>query len=112
MIYTYTHKQLSAGTALTASAVTQYTVPDSTTTIVKQIVFCNTDTSARTVTVYAIPSGGSAAAANTIFSAMSLQPGETKVIPMEMVLPTGAFIQALASSASVVSMRVSGIERM
>lgn len=98
-----------APAALTASLVTQYTVPGSTEAIVKEIILCNTDTVARSVDVHVVPSGGSAAASNQIH-ADSLQPKQTRILSLNTLLDTGDFVQAKASSASVVSYRMSVIE--
>jgi hypothetical protein len=110
MALTYTPKQLTAGVALTASAVTEYTVPAATTTILKEIELCNTDTVVRTASVHVIASGGTLGVLNTLLNATSLQPNETKIISLSRVMPTGTFIQALASSAAVVAFNASGIE--
>jgi hypothetical protein len=110
MALTYTPKEFKTGTALTASAVTQYTVPASTTSILKEIEICNTDAAVRTFTVYVIPAAGSASVANTILNAVSIQPNDTKVISLSRVMPTGSFIQAKADAGAVVSFNASGIE--
>jgi hypothetical protein len=44
---------------------------------VLSILFCNLDTVARVITLYAIPSGGSASATNTILSAYTIPAGDT-----------------------------------
>jgi len=106
----YTPKQLTAGVALTASLVTEYTVPAATTTILKEIIICNTDTVVRTVTAHVIASAGSAGVLNTILDAVSIQAGETKIFSLSTVMPTGTFIQAVASSNAVVSFFASGVE--
>ena len=103
--------KMVAGSALTSSLVTYYTVPATTKeAIVKEIEFCNTDTVTRTVTLHIIPSGGSAGVANRVYSTLSIQAGETKNFSRSTVLLPGGFIQALADSASVVSMDISGVE--
>lgn len=103
--------KMTAGSALTNALVTYYTVPaTSKQAIVKEIEFCNTDTVARTVTVNIIPSAGSASVANTVYSAITIQPGETKNFSRSTVMLPGGFIQALASVGAVVSMDVSGVE--
>lgn len=105
---TNTIKQLVAPTALSATTTTTlYTAPASTKTIIKEILLCNTDTVARTVTMFV---GTGSAVANTILSALSLAPGETKFITLSTVLNTGEFIKGGASSASVVSCTISGVE--
>ena len=105
-----TAKRLVAGSALTAVLATYYTVPAATTTIIKEIWFCNTDTSARTVDAHIVPSAGAAAVANQIFDGLVLQAGETKIYSLSSVLPSGTFLQVLASVAAVVSINVSGVE--
>ena len=105
-----TVKRLVAGSAIAATITTYYTVPAATNAIVKEIIVCNTDTVARTFDLHIVPSAGSAAAANQIFQDETLQAGQSKIISLSSVMPTGATIQALASSASVVALNVSGVE--
>jgi len=105
-----TAKRLIPGSALTGSLVTYYTVPPGTMTIIKEIIFCNTDTVARTISANIIPLSGSAAIANQIFDTYTLKASETKIFSLSSVMPSGSFLQALASSAAVVSMNVSGYE--
>lgn len=107
-----TPKVLIAPAQLTVSAATYYTVPANTTTIIKKLTFTNTSGTARTVTVYFIPSGGSASDTNTLT--------KTQSIPATSVwecyeaeghtLGAGDFIQALADGATAVSVRASGLE--
>src|SRR5690242_3162269 len=96
----YTPKQLTPGTALTAALVTEYTVPASTTTILKELVLCNTDTVVRTVTVNLVAAAGAAGVLNTLLNAVALQPNETKILSLSTVMTTGTFIQAKASQAA------------
>ena len=104
---TNTIKQMSAGALSATTTTTLYTVPASTKAIIKEIVLCNTDTSARTVTMQV---GAGTAAANRILSALSLAAGETKFITLSTVLNTTETISAGASSANVVSCTISGTE--
>jgi len=103
-------KKLIPGTVLTASLVTLYTVPDNTRTRANELLICNTDTAARTFTVNFVASGDTAAVKNTVFDAAPVGPGETLTLGLDQVLETGDFIQALADSANVVSIRMSGVE--
>jgi len=103
-----TVKQLVAPTALSATPTTTlYTVPASTKAIVKEVLLCNTDTVSRTVTLYF---GSGTGAANTVLSALTVNPGETKFITLSSVLIAADKISGGASSASVVSIVVSGVE--
>ena len=108
----YTEKRVIVGSTLTASSADYYTVPSSTTSILKELVVCNTDTSARTFTVYITPTSGTAgAAANTIFNQVTIQPNETKIFGLTTVMPANYTLKALASVTSVVSISASAIER-
>lgn len=94
---------------LTATAATYYTVPASKTVQIDQASVFNSDASARTVTIYLVPSGGTASAENAIVTALSLAAGETKLVPeLNHKLTEAMTIQALASSANVVALTVSG----
>lgn len=105
-----TPKEMTAGTLLTATAATLYTVPANTSARVNEMLLCNTDTSARTFTFYMIASGDSAAAKNTIFSGVTIGPGETRTLGLDQVLPAASFIQGLADVTSKIAVRISGVE--
>ena len=82
---------------LTTAAATLYTVPSGQ--IARGIVirFTNTTAGIVTFTCYAVPSGGSAAAGNTVVTAKAIAPNDF----FDLVIPTlkaGDFIQALASA--------------
>lgn len=106
---TITAKRFAAGSQLTAAATTYYTAPANTKAVVKQAELVNTTGAAVTCTVYVIPSGGAANAANTVISARSIAPGEAYPCPelVNQVLEAGGFIQALGLN---VSFNASGIE--
>lgn len=106
---TYTPKQLFQ-TVATASFVTQYTVPASTSTIVKEIVVCNTTTSSATLSVSFVPNAGSAGTTNAVISAAPIAANSTVIYTFSQVLPTGAFISLLAGTASALTVTGSGIE--
>jgi hypothetical protein len=104
--------------ALTGSAATLYTAPVKTrstgtpgaTAKLMGINFCNTDSSARTVTLYLIASGGTASAANTVMAAVSIAAGGNYSFPCPtdgIPLASGEFIQGLASVTAVVTHRIS-----
>lgn len=106
-----TPKRLIASQLLTGSAATYYTATNCKARI-DSFTLTNTDTSAVTVTVYIIASGGTASADETIISAKSLAAGECYTCP-ELVggwLESGEFVQAFAGTASKVVIRSSGIE--
>lgn len=107
-----TGKTLVGGSQLTASAVTYYTAPTSTRTQIQAMTLTNTTAGAITATVYLVPSGGSASDSNTVLSAKSIAADESyKVIEaIGQWLEAGATIQALAGSATSISLVASGIE--
>jgi len=104
-------KPLIAGSQVAASATTYYTATNVRTRVDKMTA-CNTTAGAITLTVYRITVGGSASAANTIISARSIAPGETYTCPEAVGhwLAPGDFIQALASSATSITLMASGVE--
>jgi hypothetical protein len=107
-----TAKVLAAGSQLTTSAATYYTVPALTTTIIQSVVLTNTTAGPITATVHLVASGGSATASNMVLSAKSLTASETLVVPgaAGMVLATGGTLQALASANTSISLMASGTE--
>lgn len=80
-------------------------------TIIKQIIVCNTDTSARTFTLY-LDTNSTAAASETLFNAVSLAVNETKIINTSIVLRAAQDqkIMALASVANKVTITLVGLE--
>lgn len=94
-----------AAAQLTASAVTYYPAPAATTSTINNLSLTNTSASPVAVTLYRVPSGGTASAANTILSAFSLAAGQTYVPPQAigLQLDPGMTLQALASTAAAVT---------
>ena len=81
--------------------------------LLKSIILCNTDSTARTVTIYLVESGGSAAANRAILSAATIAAATTTVLtfPDETCpLDSGETVQGLASSANVVTYRINVVE--
>lgn len=105
---------------LSNSNGTLYTAPSASSptgatqgALLKSIVLCNTDTANRTVTLYAVESGGSAAANRAVLSAAIIGPGVTITIAFaddEFPLDSGETIQGLADSASKVTYRINVVE--
>jgi hypothetical protein len=107
---TYTTKQLAAVTGLTASAATLYTVPTSTTTTVKTILLSNYTATDRSVTLYLVPSGGTAANGNKILGEINVPANTTTTIDTAIMMPAGAFLSGLASVTTSVNIHISGVE--
>lgn len=109
MAGTFTAKPLGQ-VSLTAAEADVYTVPASTVARVTQIVFCNTDTSDRTVRLWAIPSAGASGVANALFYDYLIPAKRSLVVDTNLYLSAAAKIRGLASVTSVVSCQVFGIE--
>ena len=106
MTQTKLHAPAQLGTSLT----TLYTVPGSTTTIVKQVALCNTAAANRTVTLHLVPSAGTAASANAILFDVAVDSKSTTFVNLSAVMATGDTIQASASVAASVSIHSFGIQ--
>lgn len=105
-------KRIISGSQLTASAATYYTVPANTKCVLKRITFCNTDTVPRAITIYLVPSAGSAADSNTITKTKTLYPNETWSCPDSEghVIEAGGTVQAMADAATAITIIGSGVE--
>lgn len=107
-----TAKNLISSKYAASSATTEYTAPASTRTLIDKFTATNTDGAAQTITVYIVPSGGSAGGSNIIVSAFSMAAGETKDFSslQNQILNTGDFVSVFASVPSKVVIRLSGRE--
>jgi hypothetical protein len=94
---------------LQGSTTVYYTVATGLQAIVKEIILCNTDTGAITVTLNYLKTGGTLAK-GTILSAYSIAAGETKILSLSSVLNAADTIKGLASTADKVTLYVSGVE--
>ena len=108
-----TPKPIIPGSLLTGSAATYYTCPASTRCVVKKLIFCNTEAATPyTVTVYRVPSGGSAGSTNIVVNAHAIDAAESwECYQMENhILAPGDLIQAFCSTNAKVAITGSGIE--
>ncbi len=106
---------------LTASSVTLYTAPNVSSptgntqgALLKSIILCNTDTSARTVTIYLIESGGSVADNRAILKDLTIaaKTTHTEFYPDDTCpLASGETVRGLASLTAVITYRISVVER-
>lgn len=108
---TVTPKRIIAGSQLTASVATYYTCKANTKCTIKNLSFSNTTDTARTVTVNLVASGGSATASNQLVTTHTI-PAYSEWpcgIASGHVLEAGGTIQAVADSASAVTIIGSGL---
>ena len=101
-----------ATTLVAASATSVYTVAESTRTRIDAMTLTNTDTAARTVSIYLVSSGGSPGDSNIVLKDASIAPGASLRVKeaVGQVLHTGGKIYAVASVASKVAIYASGVE--
>lgn len=80
-------------------------------TVVSVMYFCNTDTTAKTINVYAVPSGTATIDGNVqIYKNIQIAGGDTFVVDMEkLVLGNGDTIRSNASANVFVTSTVSYI---
>lgn len=105
MAGTFVTKQLANG-QLGSSTATLYTTPSSTTTIIKSIVLCNTDSSTRTINLY-VNTGSDR---RITPKDLSLGAGELFIIDEVITLEATHLIRGAASSATVVDYTISGVQ--
>lgn len=102
---------------LTAVAATYYTAPaspDNAVSHVFAIVLCNTDTSQRTVRIHIVDDGAAATQSNAIAYDLVLPANSITKLCFgegELVLTKNMTIQALASSANLVTIGIFGSEQ-
>ena len=78
------------------------------TALAKRLIVCNTTASAATLTLYLVPSGGTAGAANELFNALSVGAGATTILDPEQSMNPGDFIAGLQGTASALTVSLSG----
>lgn len=105
-------KQLCAGVQMGTAAAAVYAVPANTITTISAATLTNTTGTARTATLYLVPPGGTAGAANVILSGRVIAPGESYNVAQAIgqTIPAGASVQALSDAASAVTLVMSGYE--
>lgn len=93
---------LVAGVQLTGAAVPYATGSTGNRTTIKSASVTNTTAGVVALTVYRVPSGGTAGASNTVISARSIAVGETYNCPelVNKVLHAGDTIQAMGLNLS------------
>lgn len=90
------------------TAATLYTVPASTDVRVTEIVLCNVTATEATVSLSAVPSGGTAGLTNRLVDTLPVAPHETVVIGLSTYLTAGDFLAALQGTAAAVTCTICG----
>lgn len=102
----FSAKLVFQGALTTTTTTTLYTNPGSVTTIIKDIIICNTGASTRAVT---IATNGSAAG-NRIFNATPLAPNETLHWEGHTIVTTGLTITGGQDAGTDVTVTISAVE--
>ena len=105
----YTPKRLSQSQPGTSYATT-YTVPASTSCIVKELEICNVTGGSVSIDVSLVASGGTAGVTNNIIAGWVIPAYTTVSKTLSQVLATGGFISMKASAATSLTVTVSGVE--
>ena len=106
---TYTPKRLSQSQPGTSYA-TAYTVPGSTSAIIKEIVVCNTTGGSLTIDISLVASGGTAGVTNNVVAAAVIPAYTTVIYTFAQILATGGFVSMKASAATSLTVTISGVE--
>jgi len=111
-------RQLYQGQPGTAVG-TFYTAPASDTNVpspyatayITEIIICNTTTAAATATLYIVPSGGTAGAANATISGYSVGANNSVILTgLRTAIPPGGTIQGLQGTAGALTLTITGVE--
>lgn len=96
---------------ITASAAAYYTVSAGATGEVREIDINNTDlTTAYNFSLYNVPSGQSASAGNSIMTSITIGAGTNYRLPYTLEMPSGGMLQAVANTASKLTVTISAVE--
>jgi hypothetical protein len=96
-------KRLAGPTQLTTSNTVQYTTPINATTVLKQIVLCNTTSSAKTVTIRLKPAGVTEANTHDFMSAFNINANETISFGCSIVLTNDGNTSNATSSDQIIA---------
>jgi len=97
--------QAQIPTALT----TIYTINSTNGGILKEIILTNTAAASASISLNIVPSAGTLGVANAILSSMLLQPHETKVISLSVILANGDTFQVSSDTNNVIGVTLSGV---
>ena len=107
----FSEKNLGQTQIDTGSPTTVYTVPASTTTIVRDIVVCNTTGTNRTVELWIDPDGTGVTDSEAIISGVAVEANDfIHLAGFWLVMEAGGTIKAQASAGSALTITVSGAE--
>lgn len=105
----YTPARFYHAQPATAEAAIGAAVPNGTSRIIKSIIVTNTGTTASTLNLSMVPSAASAGVQNRIISNLVVQPGQTLVFDMSLVMTQGDFFSGYQSLALGCTVSINGV---
>ena len=87
---------------------TLYAVPANTNAKVTEVIITNTSSGSATVSLSAVPSGGSAGAGNRLFANLSVDANSLVILDMSVFLDTGDFLSAVQATSGAITLTISG----
>ena len=90
------------------SEATLYTVPASTNAKVTEVIIANTSSSPATVSLSAVPSGGTAGVTNRLFASLSVNGNSIVVMDMSVFLGSGDFLSGIQATSGAITLTISG----
>lgn len=101
----------TVGTLYTAPAASANVPSPYSTAVITEIVLCNTTGSQATISIYVVPSGGTASAANAILYNLPVTANDTKYLSgIATQIPPGGTLQGSQGTAGAITVTVSGYE--
>lgn len=108
----YTPKRF-AQAVLTTSSTSMYQVPGGASAVLKEILMSNTSANSVDVTVYLVPTPGTAGAAsdgNCLVPAVSIPAYTVKPIDLSQVMNASDILAAKATAGTAITFHASGVE--
>ena len=87
-----------------------YTVPGSSSIIVKNIVLANTTANEATITLHIVPNSGSAAASNAILYDYAISGRGVSTLDCSIVMSSSSFLYAVNGTNNAITATISGVE--
>lgn len=101
---------------LTNASATLYTAPAAPTSgpppkvVIEEIVIANTDSAARTLTLYAVPANGTISNTNVLLPAVSLAANSFTRLDLQTVMEASGTLRGFADTTLKICLTVSGTE--
>ena len=94
----------------TSASATLYAPTSGVIGVIKEIVLSNPTANAATVSVFLVPSGGTAGNSTAIIPGITLSGNSFGTFPFSQVIGSSDALKASASAATTITMTVSGVE--